>query len=119
MIWNWASYIFCSSVNEFRVPVLRSEKAVSVGANMVKPWPVDFCSWLLIGSSIWVLFSSPMKVANLPDFLRTEVTSEAPEGLDWLEVLLQRCNKASRRRKEESCFIIFPRLFCLLLFEFK
>lgn len=111
MIWNCANLTFCLSVNEFRVPVVRSEKALSAGANMVKPWLDAFWSWLLIGSSIWVFFSNPMKVVNFPDFRRTEVTSETREELVWLKVLVQRCNKASRSRNEETWFIIFWRLF--------
>ena len=76
-MWNFVSAVFCSSVNEFSVPDLRSEKALSVGANMVKP-RLAF-SWLLIRSSTWVLFSSPMKVVNLPAFLRIAVMSGGPD----------------------------------------
>ena len=66
-------------MNEFRVPVLRFEKALSVGANTVVP--SDFLSRLLISASIWVLFSSPMKVVNLRAFLRIAVMSREPEGV--------------------------------------
>ena len=66
-------------MNEFRVPVLRSEKALSVGANTVKPW-FDFLSWVLIRTSTWLLFSSPMNVVNLLAFWRTEMMSGGPEG---------------------------------------
>ncbi|CBI32716.3 unnamed protein product, partial [Vitis vinifera] len=70
-IWNRASAVFCRSVNEFRVPVLRFEKALSAGANKVMP--SDFLSRVLISASIWVLFRSPMKVVNLRAFLRIAV----------------------------------------------
>lgn len=66
------------------MPVLRFEKAVSVGANTVMP--SDFLSRLLSSASSWVLFSSPMKVLKLPAFLRIAVMSgepgepEGPEG---------------------------------------
>ena len=66
-------------MNEFRVPVLRFEKALSVGANTVVP--SDFLSRLLISASIWVLFSSSMKVVNLPAFFRIAVMSREPEGV--------------------------------------
>ena len=78
MMWNFVSAAFCSSVKELRVPVLRSEKALSVGANMVKPALDFFLSSLLISASIWVLFSSPIKVLNLRAFLRIVMTSAGP-----------------------------------------
>ena len=46
-IWNFVRASFCWSMNEFSVPVLRSEKALSVGANMVNPGFVFFWSPLL------------------------------------------------------------------------
>ena len=79
IMWNFVSAAFCSSVNELRVPVFRFEKALSVGAKTVKPLP-GFLSWVLIRESTWLLFSSPMKVVNLPAFVRTAMMSAGPEG---------------------------------------
>lgn len=78
-MWNFVSAAFWSSVNELRVPVLRSEKAVSVGANMVNPALAFFLSSLLICESIWVLFNSPIKVLNLRAFLRIPMMSAEAE----------------------------------------
>ena len=49
------------------------------GRNMVKPALDFFLSSLLISESIWVLFSSPIKVLNLLVFLRIAMMSVGPE----------------------------------------
>ena len=113
--WNCTSWAFCWSVNEFRVPALRFEKALSVGANMVRPW-FELLSWMLIRSSIWVLFSSRMKVVYWPAFSRIAVMLVGPAGAgagaeDWPEVLVHWRKRISRRTGETSCFIIFSGLF--------
>ena len=66
-------------MSELSIPVLRFEKALSVGANTVRPW-FKSLSCELIWSSIWVLFSSRMNVVYLPLFLRTETMLMGPEG---------------------------------------
>lgn len=45
--WNWMSSFFCWSLRELRKPGLRLEKALSLGANKVKP-PFVVRSWELI-----------------------------------------------------------------------
>lgn len=61
------------------MPGLRLEKALSVGAKMVRPW-LELLSWVLIWSASWVLFNSRIKVVYWPAFSRIAVMLVGPDG---------------------------------------
>ena len=61
------------------MPALRLEKALSVGAKMVRPW-LELLSWELIRSATWLAVRSLMKVVNWPPFSRTLVMFVGPDG---------------------------------------
>lgn len=60
-MWNCSSATFCWSVREFSVPEGRAEKALSVGANTVRPW-LELLSCVLIWSQTWVVLQRRMRV---------------------------------------------------------
>lgn len=66
-------------MREFSAPDLRLEKALSVGAKMVRPW-LELLACELIWSASCVLFSSLMKVVYWPAFSRIPVMFVGPDG---------------------------------------
>ena len=64
---------------ELSVPALRLEKALSVGAKMVRPW-FELLSCELMRSATCVALSSLMKVVNWPAFSRILVMLVGPAG---------------------------------------
>lgn len=115
IIWNCTSSTFCSSESEFKVPDLRLEKALSVGANMVMPLFVLLScprSWLATA----VAFRRRMKRVNWPAFSRILVTLVGPGGAGaragaragaWASVCGQwRKERRRNERMKRCCFII-------------
>ncbi len=66
-------------MREFSAPDLRLEKALSVGAKMVRPW-LELLTCVLIWSASWVLFSNRMRVVNWPALVRIPVMFVGPDG---------------------------------------
>lgn len=60
------------------MPDLRLTKALSVGANTVRPW-FELLSCVLIWSSCWVFPSRRMKELNWPAFSRIAVMFGGPD----------------------------------------
>ena len=78
--WNWMSSFFSWSSRELRNPGLRLWKALSFGANNVKPL-FEFKSWALIWVETCVVVRRRIRVVNPPAFLRILMMSVgADEG---------------------------------------
>uniref|UniRef100_A0A0A9HJ90 Uncharacterized protein n=1 Tax=Arundo donax TaxID=35708 RepID=A0A0A9HJ90_ARUDO len=75
--WNWTSAFFCWSESELSVPEGSEVKALSVGANTVRPLP-ELLSWLSICCATPVDRSSRMKVLNCPALASTPVMLVVP-----------------------------------------
>ena len=114
-IWNCTSWTFCWSLSELIVPDFRLAKALSVGANTVRPW-FELLSCVLIWSSCWVFSSRRMKEVNWPPFSRIAVMFGGPDGAaagTWAEVFMQWRRETRRRKnmKQNGFVILLARCF--------
>jgi len=87
---------------EFSVPAFRLVKALSVGANTVRPW-FELLSCELSLSAVCVALRSLMKVVNWPAFSRTWVMLVGPAGAGatWADIVWMK-----RRRRKWNSFAI-------------
>jgi len=124
--WNWMSSFFCWSLRELRKPGLRLEKALSFGANRVRP-PLVVRSWELIWLETCVAWRRRIRVVNPPAFLRILMMSvggaegagagaAAVEGVagavgaaagDWAKVVVEWEKSTIRRSGRDFIITIF------------